>query len=102
MIHRVLQGFTHQAFAPLTAYRFNADAARLGKADLFNAHRGLQKFNHLFGFGGIRRPLNPCVNVFGVFAENHHVDFFRVLHGRRGTCKVAHGSEAHVKIERLA
>ncbi len=45
--------------------------------------------------------LDAGVNVFGVFAEDHHVHQVGTFHGRFHAAEVAHGPQAHIKIEFL-
>src|SRR2546423_544525 len=74
------------------------------EADLFEI-LGEFLFNKIEDFLGFRRAggiFDASVNVFGVFAEDDHVDFFRGLHGRGHAGEVAHGAEADVEVEELA
>ena len=41
----------------------------------------IEKIDQALGLGGVGGPLDAGIEVFGVFPENHHVDFFRFLHG---------------------
>ena len=45
--------------------------------------------------------VDACVNVLGVFAENHHVDELRMLHGARNASEILHRAQANVKVEDL-
>ena len=44
----------------------------------------------------------PGVDVLGVLAEDHHVDFLRMLHRRRHALEPAHRPQADIQIEHLA
>ena len=46
--------------------------------------------------------LDAGVDVFGVLAEDHHVDLLRVLHRRRHALELAHRAQADVEVEHLA
>ena len=48
-----------------------------------------------------RRVLNPGINVFRVFAEDHHVDFLRMFDGRGNAFEVLHWAQTNEKIETL-
>ena len=44
---------------------------------------------------------DACVDVFRVFTEDDHVNFFRMLEGRGDTIEVLNRPEAHEQIEEL-
>src|SRR5260370_5554146 len=48
------------------------------------------------------RVLDARVDVFGIFPEDHHVHFLRVLDGRGDTFEILHRSQANEKIETLS
>ena len=52
----------------------------------------------------LRRPggvLDPGINVFRVFAEDHHVDFLRMFDRRGDAFEVLHWAQTNEKIEKL-
>src|SRR5207253_7872927 len=52
----------------------------------------------------LRRPggvLDPGINVFRVFTEDHHVDFLRMFDGRGDAFEVLHWAQTNEKIEKL-
>ena len=53
-------------------------------------------------FGRALFDLEARVDVFGVLAEDHHVDQLGVLHRRRHALEPAHRAQAHVEVEELA
>ena len=89
---------------PSTETGFKPMAAVFGKANLgifFWKVFLEQRFELSVGFGAVGK-LDAGVNVFGVLAENHHVDMLRMLHRRRHAVEIAHGTQADVEIEQLA
>ena len=48
------------------------------------------------------RILDARVDVFGIFPEDHHVHFLRVLDGRGDAFEILHRSQANEKIEKLS
>jgi hypothetical protein len=63
----------------LFADGLDADAAALREANLGDAHLVLQEIDDLLGARRVGFPLDAGVDVFGVLAEDDHVDQFRVL-----------------------
>ena len=61
----------------------------------------LQKIENLLRLRRACGVLDSRVNVFRVFAEDHHVDFLRMLDGRGDAFEVLHRPETHEKIEQL-
>ena len=62
----------------------------------------MEKVVDLLCLGSACCPLNTCVDVFGVFAEDHHIHTFGVLNGRVNTLEPSHGALANIEVERLA
>ena len=93
---------SHQSLGPLARHRLDADAARLGEADLLHAHLALQEVDDLLRLGTLGRPLDSGVNVLGVLAEDDHVDRLGMLHRARDADEPAHRAQADVEVEELA
>ncbi|MCY1214236.1 hypothetical protein D9M72_260440 [compost metagenome] len=102
VIHGVLQGLAHQAFGALLGNRLDADAAVLGETDLLDAHFLGEELDDLLGLGAAGLPLDAGVNVFGVLAEDHHVDVAGLLHRAGHAFEPAHRTLADIEIELLA
>ncbi len=60
-----------------------------------------KRFEFGVGFGAVGK-FDTGVNIFGVLAENHHVDMLRMLHRRRHAVEILHRTLADVEIEQLA
>ena len=74
----------------------------LGKRIFFTPISSMQEFDQLLRFGRFRRPFDPGVDVFGVLAEDHHVEFLGMLNRARHAREVAHRPQAYVEVEHLA
>src|SRR5262249_2909798 len=98
----VLDRGARQTLGALTRDGLHADAARLGEANLLDAHLALKEVDHLPRLGALRRPLDPGVDVLGVLAEDHHVDLLGMPRRARHAMEPAHGPEADVEVEHLA
>ena len=61
-----------------------------------------QKIENLFRVRRAGGKFDACVNVFRVFAEDHHVHFFRMLKRRGDASEVLHRPQANEKIEELS
>ena len=62
----------------------------------------LQKIENLLRLRRAGGVLDSGVNVFGVFAKDHHVHFLRMLDWRWHAFEVLHRPEAHKKIKQLS
>ena len=60
-----------------------------------------EEVEHLLRFGRAGGVLDAGVDVFGVLAEDHHVDLLRMLHRRRHALEPAHRAQADVQVEHL-
>ena len=76
----------------------------LTKTDLLEFLREvrLEEFENLDCRLASRLEIDSGVNVLGVLAKNHHVDFFRMLHRARHAREILYRAQAHVEIEHLA
>src|SRR5581483_2273262 len=91
-----------EPLGPFARDRLDADAARLGEADLLDAHLALEERDDLLHLRSAGRPLDARVDVLRVLAEDHHVDLVGALDGARDALEPAHGPEADVEVEDLA
>ena len=98
---RVLDGGAGEALGAFAGDRLDADAARLGEADLLHLHLVLEEGDDLLRFVRLRRPLDAGVDVLRVLAEDHHVDLRGIAHRRGYALEPAHGAEADVEVEHL-
>src|SRR5579862_8960324 len=101
MLDGVIDRRANQPLRTLARNRLDADARSLGEANLVDAHLGLEKLDDLLRLRRFSLPFDTGVNVFGVLAEDHHVDFFRRLDRTRHAVEVAHRTQAYVQIEEL-
>ena len=53
-------------------------------------------------FGRAQLELDPGVQIFGVLAEDDHIDVLRAPHGGRHALEPAHRAQAHVQVELAA
>ncbi len=102
VVDGVLDRATDQALGAIDRHRLDADGRGLGKADLGHAHFLLQEFDDFFHFRRAGFPFHAGVDVFGVFAKDHHVDLFRCLDRGGHASEVTHRAQAHIQIEHLA
>ena len=61
----------------------------------------LEEIEHLLRFRRAGGVLDAGVDVFGVLAEDHHVDFLRMLHRRGHALEILHRPQADEEIEHL-
>ena len=98
----VLDGAPHQ---PLGAKgRDGLDSDRGIGANLLRPsaqHVLIEEVDQLFHLGRARFPLDANVNVFGIFAVDHHVQALGMAHRGRNAGKIAHGPHTGVEIENL-
>ena len=64
-------------------------------------HVLVQEFEQLLHFGRPGSPLDPDINVFGIFAVNDYIHPLGMLHGRGDALEIAHRAHAGVEIENL-
>ena len=74
LVDGVLDSFADQALGALGRNRLNADTAVLVKTDLGNTHLLFEELDYLVRILGTRFPLDTCVDIFGVFAEDAHIN----------------------------
>ena len=101
VVDGILDGSTHQTLGTGLGHRLDADTAGLGEANFLHAHLVLQEGDHFLGLFAIRLPLDTGVDVFGVFAEDHHVSQIRTLDRARGPFVVTDRAQADVEIQLL-
>ena len=102
LVDGVLDCLAHQAFGALLRHRLDADPAHIGEADLGSAHLLDDEIHHLFGLGRAGLVLHSGVDIFRVFAKDHHVTRTRVLHRRGHALKPAHRPQAGIEVQFLA
>src|SRR5439155_6750292 len=122
-LDRVTNRAVDQSHAAAVAHRFDADAdadvgRKILRADgfpellrlLFRAKADfIEVLGKFFGdeiqnflrLGRAAGVFDTGVNILGIFAEEDHVHFFRMLHGRRNAGEVLNGPEADVEVEHL-
>ena len=79
---RILDGGTKQTLATFLGGRFDADPRGLREADFLELLRKifLQQIEKLAAVGRARLEFDAGVDVLGILAEDHHVDFARGEH----------------------
>eukprot|EP00050_Salpingoeca_kvevrii_P006099 m.287411 g.287411 ORF g.287411 m.287411 type:complete len:424 (+) comp11770_c0_seq1:400-1671(+) len=102
LLEGVLDGSIDETGSALARDGLDADARRLGEADLVSNTLLLEKSNDVLGILAAGSKLDAGVNVLGVLAEDDHVDIAGALDGRGDAVKVLDGAEADVEIELLA
>ena len=101
-LDRVIERGANEPLAALARDRLDADARGVGEADFLDAHLVLQKFDDLLSLGRLGRPFDARVDVFGVLAEDHDVEFLGMLDRARHAGEVTHRPQAYVEVEHLA
>src|SRR5208282_1748024 len=100
--NRVIERGANQALGALARDGLDADSRGLGETDFRDAHFVLQKFDEFLCLGRLRRPFDSRVDVLGVLAKDHNVEFLGMLDGTRHAREVAHRAQAYVEVEHLA
>ena len=101
IVDHVLQGLARQALGAFAGYRLDADAAVFVETDLGDAHFFFKELDDLGGFRRTGLPLDASVDVFGVLAEDGHVDVARLFHRARHAFEPTHRAQADVQVELL-
>ena len=93
-----------QALGAFLRHRLDADAGGVREADLrvLLRERLLEELEELLVVRRAGLELDAGVDVFGVLAEDHHVDLLRRLDRRRHALEPAHRAQADVEVEHLA
>ena len=99
MFYGVLQSHADQAFAAPFGHGFNAD----GRGQVQGTSQFvIEKIDEALGLGSVGGPLDAGIDVFGIFPENHHVDFGRFFHGAGHPGIVAYRADAGIQVQNLA
>ena len=99
MFQGVLQSHADQAFAAPFGHGLDAD----GRGQVQGAAQFvIEKIDEALGLGAVGGPLDAGIDVFGVFPENHHIDFFRLLQGAGHPGIIAHRADAGIEVQNLA
>ncbi|KAF1858247.1 hypothetical protein Lal_00014748 [Lupinus albus] len=102
VVDRILERLAHEALRAFARHGLDADRGRFREADLAHAHLAGQEFDDFFSFRRFGGPFDAGVDVFRVFAEDHHIRLVRLAQRRRHAGEIAHGTQAHVQVELLA
>ncbi|EHM52809.1 hypothetical protein HMPREF9080_02114 [Cardiobacterium valvarum F0432] len=95
----VLDGHAYQALAAVFGDGFDAESRPFEEVRAEFAAQEVGEFAVFFAAGGV---FNAGIDVFGVFAVDDHVHFFRAQHRRGDAGVVAHRADAGVEVECLA
>ena len=98
----IVEGAADQPLGAFARDRLDPDTGSFGKADFVDAHLARQELDDFLGFGRFGGPFDTRIDVFGVLAEDHHVDLLRRLDRARHALEVTHRAQADVEIEQLA
>ena len=103
----VLDRFTDVALAAVLAYGLDADARsgrNLAVAEFAvgGDHRVVEVADQLDAHRIVGVPLDPHVDVFGVFPIDDHIKVLGPLVGAGGACVVAAGTHAAIEVKDLA
>src|SRR5256886_6855347 len=92
-----------ETLRPFLRHRFDADAGTLREADLgVRLGEGLpEQLEKLLVVGAAGLEFDAGIDVLGVLAEDHHVDFFGMPDGRGYAPVPAHRAQAHEQVEHL-
>ena len=104
VVKRVLDGGAHEAVCALLANRLDAKACGVGEAHFgitFGEGLAEQLLEALGLFGSFLK-LDTGVNVLCVFAKDHHVHQFRLLHRAGDAVKVTNRAHTGIEIQPLA
>ena len=101
VVDGVLNGGTNKALCALLAHRLDADARRFGEADFLHAHFLNQELLDFQVLGGAVHIFDTSVDVFGVLAEDAHINKLGAFYRRRCALIILHGAQAYVKVESL-
>ena len=88
-------GHAHEPFGAFRADRLDADATRGDHV----VTQLLEQSQDLLRFVAAALELDAAINVFGVFAEDDHVDLVGPLVGRFDSLEITHGPNAGVQVE---
>src|SRR5258708_11073277 len=98
----MLDRHTHQPLGPRDGYRLDADAGVFADVLLGPGECVVvEEVNAGVDVRGALFPLNARVDVFGILAEDHHVELLRMFYRRRHVVVVTHGPYTSVEIEHL-
>ncbi len=101
VVDGVLQSLANQTLGACLGNRLDTDTAHVGEADLLDAHFFGQELDDLFSFRAAGFPLDTRVDVFGVLAEDDHVNITRLLDRARHTFEPANRTLADIEVEFL-
>src|SRR5690606_12587318 len=101
-IDAMLDGFSYQALRAFSRYGLDSDPRTGGEAYFLHLQLLLQEENQFLYFLRSAWVFNPRVDVFGVLAEDDHVDEVGLFHRRGDAGEVADRPDAGVEVERLA
>src|SRR5690606_4968500 len=102
VINGVLDSLAHEALRALTRYRLHANTRGFREADLVDAQFILQEIDQLARIAAAGFEFNTCVDVFRVFAEDHHIGLLGLTHRGRHTLEVLDWAQADIQIQLLA
>src|SRR5690606_16454748 len=103
VLDRVVDGRADETLGSLTRNGLDAKARAFGETDLRKSLGEvlLEHLRKLLRVLLALLKLDACVDVFGVFTEDHRVHQLRLLHRARDAVEIAHGAKADVHIEKL-
>ncbi len=97
----IFDGGTYQPTGSFFRDRLDANAACLREANRGYPHFFLKEFDELGICSGAGLVFNTCIDIFRVFAEDDHINVFRVLYGRRHAIEVTDRADARIQVKFL-
>ena len=91
VVDRVLDRRADEALGAFERDGLDADRGSLGEADFLYPHLAEEERLYLLDFGRPVHPFDTGVDVFGIFAEDHHVGKLGALNGGGNALEVSDG-----------
>jgi len=103
VVDGVFDGGFDEALGAFARDRLDAEACAIGEADLGELFGEvvLEELLEFRSILGAFLELDACINIFGILAEDGHVDEFGLLDGRGDADEPADGAKAGVEVEDL-
>src|SRR5690606_9155932 len=102
LAHGIVDGSADEPFGAFDGNRLDADRGGFRGTNTLDAQPFNQESFDACIFRRTGEVFNSGVDIFGVFAENHHIYFTRLFYRRRNTGIPAHRSHTGVEVEFLA
>jgi len=94
-------GGAYETFRTFDRNRFHAERGGFGKTHLRHPHLFRQEFEEFAGFWRPLLPFDAGIDIFGILAEDIHIDFFRFFDRCHDSAEPTYRTEADIKVEGL-